>query len=134
MNAEHSALTATWNEAERLIALARYAALDASCDAELDELAAMAADLCACPAAAIHFIDDQYQYCKGAFALQREPVPLARSLCARAILQSEPLITRQSGELSAPVEMPRLAAGEPAHFYAAAILRDDDGLPLGTTP
>jgi len=132
LNAEHSALTATWNEAERLIALARYAALDASCDAELDELAAMAADLCACPAAAIHFIDDQYQYCKGAFALQREPVPLARSLCARAILQSEPLITRHSGELSAPVEMPRLAAGEPARFYAAAILRDDDGLPLGT--
>ena len=63
---------------------------------ELDELAAMAADLCACPAAAIHFINDQYQYCKGAFALQREPVPLTRSLCARAILQSEPLITRHS--------------------------------------
>ncbi|MCQ4297263.1 PAS domain S-box protein [Pseudomonas stutzeri] len=132
MNAENSAPTATWNEAERLIALARFTALDTPRDADLDELASMAADLCACPAAAVHFIDDRYQHCTAALALDSQPVALDRSLCAWAIRQAGPVVVQLADRLAAPLEMPRLADGRPASFYAAAILRTDDGLPLGT--
>lgn len=98
LNAEHCAPAATWNEAERLIALARYTALDALCITELEALAAMAADLCACPAAAIHFVDDQYQHCMAAFALEREAVVRERSPSAWAI--------RQEGALVLPISIP----------------------------
>ena len=132
MNAEHCAPTATWNEAERLIALARYTALDNLCDADLGELVRMAADLCACPAAAIHLIDDQHQHSEAAFALDSQSVALVHSLCARSIHQTEPVVVQLADQLAAPLEMPRLADGRPASFYAAAILRTRDGLPLGT--
>ncbi|MGE4404099.1 PAS domain S-box protein [Pseudomonas sp.] len=132
MNVEHSAPSATWNEADRLTALARHAIADASAEADFDALAAMAAELCACPAAAIHWIDGERQHCLAALALDRQSVARERSLSAQAILQPGPLVVHRADELSAPLEMPRLADGSAARFYAAAILRDDAGLPLGT--
>ncbi len=132
MNAEYSAPAATWNEVDRLTALARYAALDTLAEADFDDLAAMAAELCACPAAAIHFIDGEQQHCKAAIALERQSIARERSLSAQAILQPGPLVLRRADELRAPLEMPRLADGSATLFYAAAILRDDAGLPLGT--
>ncbi|PZR70535.1 MAG: PAS domain-containing protein, partial [Stutzerimonas stutzeri] len=131
MNAEHCAPAATWNEAERLIALARYTALDALCITDLEALAAMAADLCACPAAAIHFVDDQYQHCMAAFALEREAVVRERSPSAWAIRQEGALVLPHTDTL-AQFELPRLADGQTTGFYAAVILRSSDGLPLGT--
>ena len=131
LNAEHCAPAATWNEAERLIALARYTALDALCITDLETLAAMAADLCACPAAAIHFVDDQYQYCMAAFALEREAVVRERSPSAWAIRQEGALVLPHIDTL-AQFELPRLADGQTTGFYAAVILRSSDGLPLGT--
>lgn len=92
LNADYSAPAATWNEAERLAALARYPALDDASDADFAELAAMAAQLCACPAAAIHFIDAQFQHCKAAIGLAQQPLARERALCAEAILQAGPLV------------------------------------------
>jgi len=131
LNAEYSAPAAIWNEADRLTALARYAALDASCEADLDELAAMAADLCACPAAAVYFIDAEYQRCIAAFALERQLIAREYSPSAQAILQAATLVEQRADALAAPLQLPRLADGENASFYAAAILRDLKGLPLG---
>ncbi|EWC43356.1 hypothetical protein B597_001785 [Stutzerimonas stutzeri KOS6] len=132
MNAEYSAPTATWNEAERLIALARYPALDSPPDADFDELAVIAAELCACPAAAIHFITERQQHCKAAFALDHQPLERARSFSAWAIQQAGALVEQRADALVAPLELPCLADGRRASFCAAAILRDADGLPLGT--
>ncbi|MCQ4298316.1 PAS domain S-box protein [Pseudomonas songnenensis] len=132
MNADYSAPAATWNEAERLAALARYPALDDASDADFAELAAMAAQLCACPAAAIHFIDAQLQHCKAAIGLAQLPLARERALCAEAILQAGPLVVHCAPGTASQLELPRFADGEIAGFYAAAILRDDNGLPLGT--
>ncbi|MCW8156062.1 PAS domain S-box protein [Stutzerimonas stutzeri] len=132
MNADYSAPAATWNEAERLAALARYPALDAPSDADFAELAAMAAQLCACPAAAIHFIDAHYQRCMAAIGLPQQPVAREHALCAAVIQQAGPLAVYYANGPAAPRELPRLVDGEVAGFYAAAILRDGDGLPLGT--
>jgi PAS domain S-box-containing protein len=132
LNADYRAPAATWNEAERLAALARYPALDDPSDADLTELAAMAAQLCACPAAAIHVIGARHQHCKAAIGLPQQPVAREHALCAEAILQAGPLVVHCADSQRPQQELPRFADGEVAGFYAAAILRDDNGLPLGT--
>ncbi|MFP5337705.1 MAG: PAS domain S-box protein, partial [Gammaproteobacteria bacterium] len=132
MNADHSAPAATWNEAERLTALARYRVFDGTPNTELDELAALAAELFACPAAAIHLIDQHQQHCIAAFSIEQQPQERACSVPAQAIEQADPLFVRRADELRAPVRMPRLVDGQHADFCAAAVLRDADGLPLGT--
>jgi len=132
LNADHSAPAATWNEAERLTALARYRVFDGTPNTELDELAALAAELFACPAAAIHLIDQHQQHCIAAFSIEQQPQERACSVPAQAIEQADPLFVRRADELRAPVRMPRLVDGPHADFCAAAVLRDADGLPLGT--
>ena len=131
MNAEHSALTPPWSETDRLAALARHAAPDDASEADFAELAAMAAQLCECPAAAIHFIGRDKQYCLAALGLAGEPATCSQSLAAQAIRQPGPLFVQYGDTSCASLEMPRLADGQPAGFYAAAVLRDEQGLPLG---
>ena len=125
MNAEQSA-NPSWSEDDRLAALVGYCILDTPAETQFDELVELAADLCAAPSAAIHFVDDTRLWCKAAFNRPLGELALNATPCSRAIHQNEPLVI---DDLSPqPLEQRPDALG----FYAAAILRTSDGLPLGT--
>lgn len=125
MNAELSANT-SWEEVDRLAALVGYCILDTPAEAPFDDLVEQAVDLCAVSSAAIHFVADTRLWCKAAAGRPRDTSqPRHDSLCARAILQAEPLVIE---DLS---QEPNAASGS-AGFYAAAVLRTPEGLPLGT--
>ncbi len=113
---------ATWNEADRLAALARYRILDTPAEAAFDDLVLLAADLCASPSAAIVFIDADRHWVKA--ALNPHDDPRHTALCARAAAQADPLVIENLAEDP--------AIGGPPGFYAAAVLRTPEGLPLGT--
>lgn len=126
MNAELSA-NASWDEDDRLAALVGYCILDTPAEAPFDDLVELAVDLCAVSSAAIHFVADTRLWCKAA---ANRPCgtsqPRHDSLCARAILQADPLVIEDlAGE-------PDAAASGSTGFYAAAVLRSPEGLPLGT--
>ncbi|MCW3149298.1 PAS domain S-box protein [Stutzerimonas stutzeri] len=132
MNADHSRQAAGWTEAERLAALARYAVLDGVSETDFDDLIALAAELCATPAAALHFIDADRQWCPAALGVDSRPVERAASVSAWAIEQPDHLVSLQADDLPVGLQLPSLATGAPARFYAAVILRTAEGLPLGT--
>lgn len=124
MNAKQSA-NSSWNEGDRLAALVGYCVLDTPAESQLDELVELAAELCAAPAAALHFVAGDRLWCKAAFNRPLGTLPLDETPCARAIRQNQPLVS----ETPAPGTA---AANQGTAFYAAAVLLTPEGLPLGT--
>ena len=121
---------ATWNEAERLIALARYTALDALHNG---------------PRGAGRHGCRFLRLSGGSDSFRRRPVPAlhgcvrtgARSCRARTVTVGlgDPSGRRAGSphtDTLAQFELPRLADGQTTGFYVAVILRSSDGLPLGT--
>lgn len=114
----------TWNEADRLAALARYRILDTPPEAAFDDLVLLAAELCATPSASITFIGESRQWVKASINVDDANRHRDELLCARAIQYTEPLVIED-------------LAHEPqingtAGLYAAAVLRTPDGFPLGS--
>jgi len=114
----------TWNEADRLAALAAYGILDTPPEAAFDDLVMLAAELCASPSAAIMFIDKDRQWVKASVNVDAGNRPRDEALCARAITCTDPLVIENLAEEP-------LVPGATG-FYAAAVLRTAEGLPLGT--
>src|SRR5829696_2057035 len=127
-----SAPQPTWTEAERLSALDSYQVLDTPPEPAFDDIARIAAHVCAAPIAVVNFIDEQRQWFKAEIGLGVRETPLDVSICAHAILQPGlfvvPDTTRDSRFNCNP-----LVTGEPhLRFYAGALLQTPEGLPLGT--
>lgn len=114
----------TWTEADRLAALARYRILDTPPETAFDDLVLLAAELCAASSAAIVFIDKDRQWTKASVNVAEGNRSRDEALCARAISHREPLVIENLADEP-------LADGTTG-FYAAAVLRTPDGLPLGT--
>jgi signal transduction histidine kinase len=120
------------NEPERLAALRSYSILDTPFEAAFDDITKIAAHVCRTPIALISLIDAGRQWFKSEVGLGQRQTPLQNSICAHAILEHGFL------EVFDTTQDPRFAnnplvTGEPhLRFYAGALLRTPDGLPLGT--
>ena len=119
------------SEAVRSAALRAFAILDTEPETAFADLAKMAARICQAPFAFITFVDEQRQWFKASVGADLRSTPLDAAFCTQALLQ---------GLLIVPdaLEDPRFACnpfvhGEPElRFYAGAVIRTDEGLPLGT--
>jgi PAS domain S-box-containing protein len=122
----------TWNEAERLEALDRYAVLDTPRESQFDDIARLAADVFEAPIAVVNLIAEGRQWFKAEVGIGADELPLDVSICAHAILQPGIFIVPDT------TDDPRFACnplvtGEPGlRFYAGALLETPEGLPLGT--
>lgn len=120
------------NETERLAALRSYGVLDTPVEPAFDDITRIASYVCQTPISVINFIDDGRQWFKSEIGLNARETPLASSICAHAILEQNYL------EVPDTTKDPRfvhnaLVTGSPhLRFYAGAVLRTPDGLPLGT--
>ena len=119
-------------EKRRLAALARYDILDTPREASFDEIAVFAARLCDAPIAVVNLIGDGRQFFKAEVGLGVRETPLGTSFCAKAILEEDFLLVPDATK-DARFDGNPLVVGEPGiRFYAGALLKTAENLPLGT--
>jgi PAS domain S-box-containing protein len=119
-------------EDRRLAALALYDVLDTPREAAFDEVAALAAKLCDAPIAVVNIIGERRQFFKAEVGLGVRETPFESSFCAKAILEQDFLLVPDATQDSR-FECNPLVVSEPhLRFYAGALLKTEEGLPLGT--
>jgi PAS domain-containing protein len=124
--------TLTDGESRRLEALHRYGILDTPREAAFDEVARLAADLCGTPIGVVNLIDRDRQFFKAEVGLGIRETPLETSFCAHAILQEDFLLVPDATQ-DPRFDCNPLVTGEPhLRFYAGALLKTTEGLPIGT--
>lgn len=120
------------NEAARLEALRSYKILDTDSEAAFDDITRIASYVCEVPISVITLVDETRQWFKSEIGLGMRQTSRDISICAHAILENQFL------EVPDTAQDPRfdrnpLVVGPPhLRFYAGALLRTPDGLPLGT--
>ncbi|GJD54627.1 PAS domain-containing protein [Methylobacterium dankookense] len=120
------------DEGARLRALNSYGILDTPREPGFDDIAALAAEICGTPIAVVNFIGDGRQFFKAEVGLGVRETPLESSFCRQAILQSDFLYVPDAAQDPRFACNP-LVTGEPGlRFYAGALLKTEDGLPIGT--
>ncbi len=119
-------------ENERLQELRRYNILDTERERDFDELVELASELCDVPVSVVNFIDEGRQWFKAEVGLGVRSTPLETSLCGHVILQDDFV------EIPDTLLDPRMADNplcndDPGfRFYAGAVLKGANELPLGT--
>lgn len=129
---EHQTAKLHPNEAERLRALRAYGILDTAIEPAFDDITRIASYVCQTPISVISLVDQDRQWFKSAIGLDARETPVEQSICAHALLEQNflevPDTTLDQRFCNNP-----LVAGDPhLRFYAGAVLRTSDGLPLGT--
>ncbi len=129
---ERQVSTPSWREADRLRALLAYDVLDTPREKDFDDIAALAAAICETPIAVVNLIGDQRQFFKAEVGLGVRETPIDSSFCAKAILEDEFLMVPDA-TADKRFDCNPLVTGEPnLRFYAGALLKTADNLPIGT--
>ena len=119
-------------EAHRSAVLASYDALDMPHEPEFDDIAAIAAEVCATPIAVVNLVDTHRQFFMAETGLGVRETPLESSFCAKAILAEDMMIVPDARE-DPRFDCNPLVTGEPhLQFYAGALMKTGGGVPIGT--
>ncbi|WP_267395459.1 MULTISPECIES: PAS domain S-box protein [unclassified Sphingomonas] len=119
-------------DAQRMAALARYQVMDSPREAAFDEIVELIAAICDVPMAVVNFIDGDRQFFKAEVGLGVDCTPLETSFCAHALLQNDFLLVADTSNDPRFACNP-LVTGDPhIRFYAGALLKTADGVPIGT--
>ncbi len=119
-------------ENHRLAALAAYEIMDTPRERSFDELAELTAKLCDTPIAVVNLIGDGRQFFKAEVGLGVSETPLASSFCAKALLEEEFLLVPDAAADPRFACNPLVTADPHIRFYAGALLKTAEGLPIGT--
>ncbi len=126
-----SATTSEDPEALRLRALRRFDVLDSEPERAIDDLTALAAQLCATPMALVSLVDRDRQWFKSHLGLELCETDREASFCAQALDRTDPLVVPDTHADARFADNP-LVTGEPfVRFYAGAPLVAE-GYVLGT--
>ncbi|MFI5958675.1 ATP-binding protein [Cryptosporangium sp. NPDC051539] len=120
------------DEGTRLAVLRGHDILDTDHEAEFDDIALLAAEICGTPIALVSLVDERRQWFKAHVGIDFRETCRDVAFCAHALAQTDIL------EVPDATTDPRFAnnpmvVGEPyIRFYAGAPLRVEGGLSLGT--
>jgi len=124
--------TATLDEEARLAVLDSYGILDTPPERSFDDVVRLVSQLLSAPIAAVNLIARGRQWFKSEIGLGTREMPLDDSICRFALLEEQQLIvpdTRDDPRFSCNPLVTRDAG---LRFYAGALLKTRDGVPLGT--
>lgn len=119
-------------EEERLKELHRYGILDTEREKDFDELVEIAADICEVPVSVVNFIDSGRQWFKAEVGLGLRSTPIETSLCGHVILQGDFVEIPDTLQDERMADNPLCMSDPGFRFYAGAVLKGANGLPLGT--
>ncbi|WP_058836444.1 GAF domain-containing sensor histidine kinase [Luteimonas abyssi] len=119
-------------ERRRLASLHAYGILDTPVEAVFEDITRIASAVCQTPISVVNLVDAERQWFKSEIGLGVRETPLDTSICAHAILEHDFLEVPDTTQDARFAANP-LVTGEPGlRFYAGALLKTPDGLPLGT--
>jgi PAS domain S-box-containing protein len=122
----------TWDEGRRSSALRSFGMLDTPREKDFDELAKMASRICDAPIAVVNLVDTSRQFFKAEVGLGVRTVPLENAFCRHALLEDDILVIPDATN-DARLNCNPLVTGAPhIRSYAGALLRTEDGFPIGT--
>jgi EAL domain-containing protein (putative c-di-GMP-specific phosphodiesterase class I) len=120
-----------FDDRERVAALRSCDVLDTEPEAEFDEIAQMAADICGTQMSFVSLVDRDREYLKAAVGLDLREAPRATSFCGHAILNPE--VSEVRDALTDPrfATNPDVTGGNRIRFYAGAPVIMSDGFAVG---
>jgi two-component sensor histidine kinase len=124
-------LLPSWTESDRLAALRSYRILDTPPETAFDDLVQLATRSCQAPIALISLIDDRRQWFKAEVGLGIRETPLDRSICLSVMLLPGLTIVPDLTDDPRFARNPLVTEQPHLRFYAGAVLRTPDGVPLG---
>ncbi|SHF18790.1 Two-component sensor histidine kinase, contains HisKA and HATPase domains [Kaistia soli DSM 19436] len=119
-------------EARRIAALHRYDILDTPTEREFDEVVRVVSAICNAPISVINLIDEHRQWFKAEVGLGVRETPLPASICAHAILQDDFMLVPDTLDDIRFAGNPLVLGSPHLRFYAGALLKTPEGLPIGT--
>ena len=94
--------------------------------------ARLAAEVLESPIAVVNLIASGRQWFKAEIGIGARELPLDVSICAHAILQHDTMVVTDTREDPRFVNNPLVTVDDGLRFYAGALLKTPEGLPLGT--
>jgi len=127
-----TSISTSFDEDARLAVLDSYGILDTPPERSFDDVVRMVSQLLNAPIAAVNLIARGRQWFKSEIGLGVSEMPLDDSICRFALLQQEQMIVADT--LTDPRFScnPLVTVEGGLRFYAGAVLRTRDGVPLGT--
>ncbi|MGK0360109.1 MAG: signal transduction histidine kinase [Bradymonadia bacterium] len=120
------------SSAARLAKLRSYGLLDTPRARDFHEITDLVSVLCNVPIAAITLIDAERGWFLAEVGLGMRSTPVGESICAQAILDNDYVEIPDLTLDDRFRDFPYVAENPKLRFYAGAVLRSRDGLPLGT--
>lgn len=106
--------------------------MDTPVELEFQDIVKLASDVFEAPIAVVNLIASDRQWFKAEVGIGARELPLDVSICAHAILQDDIFVVPDTLLDERFVNNPLVAAPGGLRFYAGALLKTEDGLPLGT--
>jgi signal transduction histidine kinase len=120
------------NEAERLRALRSYGILDTAVEPSFDDITRIASYVSQTPISIISLVDEGRQWFKSEIGVGVRQTAMDSSICAHAILEHSFFEIEDVSKDPRFDANPLVTDNPHVRFYAGALLRTPDGLPLGT--
>lgn len=117
---------------DRLRTLHSYEILDTDREKEFNDVVKLVAEICGTSISIINLIDAERQWFKAEVGLGIRETPIETSICSHVILQEDFVEIRDTLDDRRLADNPLCANDPGLRFYAGALLKSDDGLPLGT--
>ena len=117
---------------ERLRALHAYEMLDTDPEKDFDDIVELAASICGTSIALVSLVDSERQWFKASVGLDMRETPIENAICSHAILEEEFLEVEDTMKDARMIENPLCCSDPGLRFYAGALLKTPDGLPIGT--
>jgi PAS domain S-box-containing protein len=119
-------------ELNRLHILKQYEVIDSVPEKALDDLTAMAAEICGTPMALITIVDDQRVWFKAKFGVDVPEIPSKGAFCAKALSYRDLLIVPDAKEDARFVDNALVTGEMGLRYNPGAPLISPEGIALGT--
>lgn len=117
---------------DRLNALQAYEMLDTNPEKDFDDIVQLASSICGTPISVVSLVDSERQWFKASVGLDISQTSIEKSICSHAMLEEEFLEISDTLDDPRTLDNPLCTAEQGLRFYAGAILKTPEGLPIGT--